>query len=413
MIGEVSEVATAPRVEPKMQPGPELPTLNTTEPVLKTADKLQEGLNRGVEPETLMKGFVEGVYDWVDENVDNVNQGGNDKQPRGEPEKIDTEAQKSSQVVVPKEQVQPKETPEQQFQKAVQEHREKYGLQADNLEGDPRFVQIKDQLMAEWLQKNPEPGQGKEELTDREKDQWRDWVNKKLAFQDTINQRASEIFRTQFGEDFDKYQKYGVCQSLEEDPRFQSLLEAQRRRFTKIAEHSGNIQAINQAEVEAKKIFSQMHPEVSKIYALKNPELANAISPQTKPPEKETSQESSQDRQSKDQSEIQEEIKPQQYDETQKTENKQLERMQQQIQELQKEIALLKQQLSDLRELEEQAKQILSTLEKNGNKQEGQKQEKPGETEKSFLNLKKLLEILGILLAAGAFGVLKTTTSEK
>lgn len=277
MTGEVLEVPTATPVEAKTQYGPEQITLNPAEVVIKTADNLQEGLNRGVEPKKLMEGFVEGVYDWVDENIDNVNQGGNDKQPGGEPEQSDKEAKKSPQAVVPKEQVQLKETPEQQFQKAVQEHRKKYGLQADNLEGDPRFVQIKDQLMAEWFQKNPEPGQGKEELTDREKDQWRDWVNRKLAFQDTISQKAKEIYRTQYGEDFNRYQKYGVYQSLEEDPRFQSLLEAQRRRFTKIAEHSGNIQAINQAEAEAKNLFAQIYPEITKIYAIKNGELSKLI----------------------------------------------------------------------------------------------------------------------------------------
>lgn len=277
MTGEVLEVPTATPVEAKTQYGPEQITLNPAEVVIKTADNLQEGLNRGVEPKKLMEGFVEGVYDWVDENIDNVNQGGNDKQPGGEPEQSDKEAKKSPQAVVPKEQVKLKETPEQQFQKAVQEHRKKYGLQADNLEGDPRFVQIKDQLMAEWLQKNPEPGQGKEELTDREKDQWRDWVNRKLAFQDTISQKAKEIYRTQYGEDFNRYQKYGVYQSLEEDPRFQSLLEAQRRRFTKIAEHSGNIQAINQAEAEAKNLFAQIYPEITKIYAIKNGELSKLI----------------------------------------------------------------------------------------------------------------------------------------
>lgn len=221
---------------------------------LRAAGNLDEGLSSGKDPEELMREFVQ------EENK------GNDS---------DTAAIPNSSEKKP-DQGQPSEkTPKEKFQEAIQQHQEKHGLQAANLESDPRYAQIKDQLMAQWLQNNPEPGQGKQELTDKEKDQWRDWVNRKLAFQDTLGQRARQIFEQHYREDFNKYQRYEVYQSLEEDPRFQSLLEAQRRRFTQIAEHSGNAQAINQAEAEAKKMFAQMYPEVNKIYAIKDERLQN------------------------------------------------------------------------------------------------------------------------------------------
>ena len=226
--------------------------LKPNSPEANAALQLEQGLGNGTDPEDLMRDFVENVGDASGEDQ--------------KPDKSNA-PQKNNQ-----------ESPEEQSQKTKAEHRQKYGLQADNLEADQRYQQIKNELLSQWLTQNPEPHQGKTSLNPQEQNEWNELAAKKFQFiQERLDTQARKAFQEQYAEDFDKYQKYGVYSSIEEDPRFRSYLKKQRRRLTQAAEKSGNVDVITQAEVFAREDFLRSHPEVAKIYAINDHELARLI----------------------------------------------------------------------------------------------------------------------------------------
>jgi hypothetical protein len=326
------------------------------------------------------------------------------------------------------------------FKAKLEAHKQKFALSSPNLEADPKYQQIHQELMNEWELQHPEPHKGKQELTDKEKEEWRDWLAKKNKYKDTISAQAKKRFQQGNPDEFDRYQKYGVYDSLNDDPRFQEIFQRKNLVQHELAKKRGSnlSQSPDQiAFVQSRDEFIRRYPEVAKVYAIKDQDIARVLEIQEKPnqqntqPQPDTQPEnenqpnkqrktdrgdnqintgedgdnrrSGQDRERADADSSKEKTS----DEPQETEIQQLKK---QIEALTQEIKGLREELEQLKELEAQAGEIVQHLKENpqiAKLLESQDAvatgNEPSESKQS--NISKLLEILLLLLAAGGFTV--------
>jgi hypothetical protein len=312
---------------------------------------------------------------------------------------------------------------------------QRYGLQAPNLEADGRFQKIYEKLMEDWEEKNKEPYKEckeREKLSHKQKMEWIDWAVRKDEYRDRAFSEARVIFEKTYKEDFDNYEKYGIYDSLNDDPRFEKILGRNRRVQYELAaiKRPDNFLYPNEiAFVQSLDDFIILYPEVAEVYAIKDENVVRVLKirkeknqQHTQPQPDNKTQPNEQRKTGREDNQINtgadgdNNIRSAQDQEgtdanssKEKTNDGQQET---EIRELRKQIEALTQEIKGLREvlkeLEAQAGKTVEDLKKNpqiAKLLESQSARatgnKPLESKQS--NISKLLEILLLLLAAAGF----------
>ena len=457
MVSETaSEIPSQPRMsEVSIRPSVEFnPRLSTQES--KAADSITSGLNSGKPPEDIMRRLLnqkttkeQNTQPQPDTQPENKTQPNKQGETGYENNQSDTGADGDNNIRSAQDQEggdadsneQLNETEEDKFKAAVEEHMQKYGLQAPNLEADGRFQDIHEKLMKDWEEQNPEPYKGRgglSGLSHEEKMKWIDWAVRKDEYGDRAFSEARVIFKKTYEKDFDKYEKYGIYDSLKNDPRFEKILGRETRVQYKLAierpdifQHPAEIAFVHSLDE-----FIGLYPEVAEVYAIKDENVARVLKirkeknqqhtqpqPDTQPNEqRKTGREdnqintgedgdnrrSGQDREGADANSNKERTNNEPNKPEQETEIQELKK---QIEALTQEIKELRKELEQLKELEAQAGKIFQHLKENPqiaklfeSQGAGATGNKPLESKQS--NISKLLEILILLLlAAGGFAV--------
>lgn len=374
-----------------------------------TAARLEKALNSGTDPENLAKGFVEGVYDWMDEDSSRENKGDFKK---GKESSKDNERNETNDKKA--------ETPDEKFRKAVEEHRSKHYLQANNLEGDSRYKNISERLIEEWLQANPEPYKGRTDLTEKQKEEWREWTARKHRYvSEKLPSDARAAFKKEHQEDFSKYEKYSVYDLLDSDPRYKEILARMNKIFANNPS-AAPVSAINE--------FVKNYPEVVELYAIKDPEVTRLIELNTQRSFRSTSEKhqnngsNSEELDDDGSKTMTERDNSERRNDKEDTGKNELQKLQEQVEALRRKLDVLEVKFAKLDQFEQIADQLEKTagqvaeylIKQNPNlfsekEQYGDQEEKTGH----FFNLKKLLELLGLMVAGGGLLVVQGAKAEK
>jgi len=459
MVSEIaSEISSQPRrseVSIKPPIGPESNSRPPTQES-KAADSITSGLNSGKPPEDIMRLLLnqkttneQNTQPQSDTQPENKTQPNKQGETGYENNQINTGEDGDNNIRIGKGQEEGdtksneklNETEEDKFKAAVEEHMQKHGLQAPNLEADGRFQDIYEKLMKDWEEKNQEPYKGKDKLSDKEQMEWNEWVARRTRYRDEVFSKAKIIFEETHREDFNKYKKYGIYDSLNDDPRFKEIFQRNNLIQQELAKKRGSnlSQSPDQiAFVQSRDEFIRRYPEVAKVYAIKDQDIARVLEIEEKRNEQNTQPQSDTQPENKTQPNKQGETG---YENNQintgedgdnrksgqdreggdvdsneeKTNNEPNKPEQEtEMQELEKQIYALTQEIKGLREalkeLEAQAGKIFEDLKKNPqmaklleSQSAGATGNEPSESKQS--NISKLLEILLLLLAAAGFTV--------
>ena len=384
-----AETLASPAIEQNVRIAPVVESRQPLNPeaAKAAAKKIDEGLNSGANPKRLMMELLE-------------TPSGNGKGNNGEGVSNQQEGSET-------------QNPEDKFKAQLEVHLQKFGLQAQNLESDQRYQQICEQLMADWESQNPEPHKGKQQLTDEERDKWSEWVVNREQFRDTIPPKARESFKQQYEEDFNKYQRYGVYESLDKDPRFKAIYERKIKAIYNkgiVGKEKWSLSSSPEqiAYVHARDEFIQYYPEVAELYAAKDEEVARVLEIEKQQKKAEINSRSNK-KDSEPKTNLDDGSKTPEGNQTNPDsnhENTELQALKKQVEALSDEVATLRQQLKDL---EAEAGKIVENLLK-GNPQitkllESQRARVTGNEplESKQSNIRKLLEILLLLLGSGGF----------
>jgi|GEM_PF-6332134 len=459
MVSEIArEISSQPRMSEVSIKPPIGPESNFRPPTQesKAADLITSGLNSGKPPEDIMGLLLnqettggKNTQPQPDAQPENKTQPNEQRETGYENNQINTGADGDNNIRSAQGQEgadtnsneKLNETEEDKFKAAVEEHMQKHGLQAPNLEADGRFQDIHEKLMKNWEEQNQEPYKGKgglSGLSHEEKMKWIDWAVRKDEYRDRAFSEARVIFERIYKEDFNKYKKYGIYDSLDNDPRFQEILKREKVVQYRLAEKRGSNLSQSPdriAFVHSLDEFIGLYPEVAEVYAIKDENVARVLKikkekeqqhtqPQldnkTQPNEQrktgrkdnqintgadgDNNIRSAQGQEGADTNSSKEKTN----DEPNKPEEET------EIQELKKQIEALTQEIKGLREalkeLEAQAGKIVKDLKENPqiaklleSQDTGATGNKPLESKQS--NISKLLEILLLLLAAAGFTV--------
>jgi len=292
MVSEIaSEISPQPIMnEVSMRPSVEFnPRPSTQES--KAADSIIRDLNSGKPPEGIMELLVnqktmEGKN--TQPQPDNKTQPNEQRETGREYNQINTGEDGDNNIRSAQGQEegdtnsneQLNETEEDKFKAAVNEHMQRYGLQAPNLEADGRFQDIYEKLMKDWEEQNQEPYKGKDKLSDKEQEAWNDWAARRVQYRDEAFREAKIIFKETHQEDFNKYEEYGIYDSLDNDPRFKEIFQRNNLVQHELAKKRGSnlSQSPDQiAFVQSRDEFIRRYPEVAKIYAIKDQDIARVL----------------------------------------------------------------------------------------------------------------------------------------
>ena len=460
MVSEIaSKISSQPRMsEVSIKPpiGPESNSRPPTTQESKAADSITSGLNSGKPPEVIMRLLLnqktteeQNTQPQPNTQLDNEIQSNKKGEAGYENNQSDTGADGDNNIrsaqgqegsdANPNEK--PNKTEKDKFKAAVEKHRQKHGLQAPNLETDERFQEIYKKLMKDWEEKNQKPYKGKDKLSDKEQEAWNDWAAKRVQYRDEAFRKAKIIFEETHREGFNKYEEYGIYDSLNDDPRFKEIFQRNNLIQQELAKKRGSnlSQSPDQiAFVQSRDEFIRRYPEVAEVYAIKDQDIARVLEirkeknqQHTQPqPDNKTqpnkqgetgrkdnqintgedgdNRRSGQDREGADANSNKERTNNEPNKPEQETEIQELKK---QIEALTQEIKELRKELEQLKELEAQAGKIFQHLKENPqiaklfeSQGAGATGNKPLESKQS--NISKLLEILLLLLlAAGGFTV--------
>lgn len=307
-------------------PGPEVgkggaPRLESTEAITpqlshRIAGTLEGELNRsGVNPEVLMKGFVEGDYDDdYGDKYDDGNEGTGDEERKSqqrEPDEAKQTGDKSQEEKQAKPPAAQKETTsrEQQlqqlteliasFQKGeitteqlLEGYQKIFGLKALNLREDERYRELIDKELSEWEISHPEPYKGRkdEELTEEQKGEIRKWIVAGFDYRQKIPPEIDGRFEELYPDDYRLYERFGLYYetyyvdperkvkgkrpSLRADPVWRQMERQATAEGNRVAQGVKNnpfSRETNWVAVEirhALRVFCERYPEKAEIYAL-------------------------------------------------------------------------------------------------------------------------------------------------
>lgn len=221
------------------------------------ANALEKELNEPyVDPEALMKGFVEGYYEEYDGNkgplesrrgeeeshpkAEHQKDGGSNEDENG---KRKPEEGKSERPATLEEIITAYQKGEIDLPTLLDRYQKSTDLQAINLEEDPRYKKI--------------------------------FEARKIVYkEDELPSRIAEEFQRSNPGDFESYRKFGISlskdgqPSIDSDPVWREMKVKARTRGSEIAAWNGNLSAIDREVNIALYNFCRQYPEKARIYAL-------------------------------------------------------------------------------------------------------------------------------------------------
>lgn len=257
-------------------------------PEIVAAEKLEEKVNQGTNPEDVMRNFAEGNND-SDENP-------NPQENKG----TNSQEQQLNNLIAEYENG--KITVDQ----LLQGYQKIFGLEAPNLEEDERHKNLTEIKLSQWEELHPKPHEGKEysELTDRQIDEIRNWMNERYSYRETkLPSKIDAEFQREYPDDYDRYKRLGIYYetyyvdidkkvieirpSLRADPVWKEMekqaTERVNRRVAQLASdevHKGIESWFLDQSIETDNAlitFCRKYPEKAVIYALFDSQVAIAL----------------------------------------------------------------------------------------------------------------------------------------